>query len=92
MIVDTMGDADAILGPFIRGAANGEQRLKNLEMVVGWVASMAWMLFTQPSSYHFDFSGSRNSLVAFPALLQDVEDDTQVLNPPKVLWEKEIVV
>ncbi|KAK3202687.1 hypothetical protein GRF29_154g385665 [Pseudopithomyces chartarum] len=90
-IADTIAEAAMILGPFTRKGIDREQRLKNLEMVVGRAASLAWTLFTQPGSYRFDFRGSRDSVVAFPALLQMTGDDARVVSPPRVLWEKEIV-
>lgn len=90
-IADTIAVAAMILGPFTRKGIDREQRLKNLEMVVGRAASLAWTLFTQPGSYRFDFRGSRDSVVAFPALLQMTGDDARVVSPPRVLWEKEIV-
>ena len=52
---------------------------------------MAWMLFTQPGSYRFDFRGSRNGVIGFPALFQTIGDDARVVSPPRVLWEKEVV-
>lgn len=56
-------------------------------------AQYAFLLFSQPGSFRFDYTGTgqNGSLVVFPALLQTVNDEAVVLSPPRVLSEKEAV-
>ncbi|KAF2105462.1 hypothetical protein BDV96DRAFT_374254 [Lophiotrema nucula] len=89
-IAVAINEANAVLAPFVRGSMDGGQRQKNLEMILSRAASLAFVLFSQPGSYRFDFAGSGNSLVTFPALLQVIGDDARTLNPPRVLWQREV--
>jgi hypothetical protein len=84
-----VAELDSILGPFVQGALNGEQRQKNLEMILTRSANLAFLLFAQPGSFKFEFASRRGALVAFPALLQTIGDDGQVLSSPRGLSEGE---
>ena len=79
---------NSALAPFVQGSLDGGQRHKNLELIFGRAEGLAFLLFSQPSSFRFDFTGQR-ALVVFPALLQVINEQAQVLSPPRVLWEKE---
>jgi hypothetical protein len=84
-----IAELDSILGPFVQGALDGEQRQKNLDMILTRAANLAFLLFAQPGSFQFEFTGRRGGLVAFPALLQTIGDDGQILSPPRGLFEGE---
>ena len=92
--VPSRGVSDAIvalnsaLAPLVQGSLDGGQRHKNLELIFGRAESLAFLLFSQPSSFRFDFTGQR-ALVVFPALLQVINEQAQALSPPRVFWEKE---
>ncbi|KAF2691611.1 hypothetical protein K458DRAFT_3203 [Lentithecium fluviatile CBS 122367] len=86
-----MDSMDLVLGPFAQAGSDGGKRRRNLEMILARAAKLAFLLFSQPGSFHFDFTGSRqDSLVVFPSLVQVVGDEGQLLSPTKVLWEKEV--
>ncbi|UPX13349.1 uncharacterized protein EKO05_0003862 [Ascochyta rabiei] len=88
---DTITSLDSVLAPFVEGSVDGGQRRKNLDMILTRAANFAFLLFTQPGSFRFDFAGDQGGLAIFPALVQTVGDQGQPLSPVKVLAEKEIV-
>ncbi|OCK81385.1 hypothetical protein K432DRAFT_351216 [Lepidopterella palustris CBS 459.81] len=92
-ITDAIAVADSVLHPFINTSVDMTQRHRNLEMITRRAAQFAFLLFSQPGSFHFSFTktGQQDSLVVFPALLQTINDQAQVLSPPRVICEKEIV-
>lgn len=59
-------------------------------MILTRTANFAFMLFSQPGSFYLDFSSGYGGLVAFPALVQTIGDQGQVLRPSRVLIEKEV--
>ncbi|CAG8976954.1 hypothetical protein HYALB_00008865, partial [Hymenoscyphus albidus] len=79
--------ADAVLRPFIDQGVDIQARRRNLEGTMKRAAQLAFLLFSQPASFHFDFSGTRQGdrLLVFPALVQTVSDEAEVLSPPRVL-------
>lgn len=86
-----IAELDSILAPFVEEGANGGQRRNNLDMILTRSANFAFLLFSQPGSFQFDFASRHGGLVAFPALVQMIGDQGQVLSPPRVLMEKEVV-
>jgi hypothetical protein len=88
---DTIAVLDLILVPFVKGNDDNGQRRKNLEMILKRAANFAFLLFTQPGSFRFDFASRLGELVVFPALVQTVGDQGQLLSPAKPLTEREIV-
>jgi hypothetical protein len=68
-------------------------RRRNLEGIMRRAAQYAFLIFSQPSSFAFDFArtGYPDGLVVFPALLMTVNDEGERLSPPRVLSEKEMV-
>jgi hypothetical protein len=55
-------------------------------------ARFGFLLFSQPSSFRFDWSeGGAEPLVVFPALLQVTNDDAKPLSTPRALAPKEVV-
>jgi hypothetical protein len=87
-VSNAIADLNLALAPFVQGGLDGGQRHKNLELIFGRAESLAFLLFSQPSSFRFDFTGQR-ALVVFPALLQVINEQAQDLSPPRVFWEKE---
>lgn len=88
---DAVTSLDAVLAPFIKGSVDGDQRRKNLDMILTRAANLAFLLFAQPGSFRFDFASHQGGLTVFPALVQTIGDRGQPLSPVKVLTEKEIV-
>ncbi|KAH9863882.1 hypothetical protein J1614_009814 [Plenodomus biglobosus] len=86
----TIAEIDAVLAPFVQGSVDGGQRRKNLDMILTRAANFAFLLFSQPGSFRFDFASGHGGLVAFPALVQIVGDQGQVLRPARVLLDKEV--
>lgn len=82
-----------MLHPFINPSIDMNARHRNLEGIMRRAAQFAFLLFSQPGSFQFDFTGTGqpDSLVVFPALLQTVNDEAQPILPPRVLSEKEVV-
>ncbi|KAF2476931.1 uncharacterized protein BDR25DRAFT_339026 [Lindgomyces ingoldianus] len=89
-VTEAIGELDLLLAPFVIGSVDRDQRHKNLEMIMSRSASLAFLLFSQPGSFRFDFTGQNGAMVVFPALLQVISDQAQTLSPPRPLWEKEI--
>ncbi|KAG9201803.1 hypothetical protein G6514_005419 [Epicoccum nigrum] len=90
-IQDTIESLDTILAPFVKGNVDGEKRRSNLDMVLTRAADFAFLLFTQPGTFRFDFASRQGSLTVFPALIQTVGDLGQSLDPVKALTEKEVL-
>lgn len=87
----TIADLDSVLVPFVRVGVDGGQRRRNLDMILSRSADFAFLLFMQPGSFRFDFGGHQGGLVVFPSLIQTAGDQGQVLNPPRLLSEQEVV-
>ena len=68
-------------------------RQRNLEGLMKRAAQFAFLIFCQPSSFNFEFRarGGSNSQLVFPAFLQTVSDEAQIVSPPRVLSEAEVV-
>lgn len=87
--VSASAELDAIVEPFIKGDTDGQRR-KNLDMILTRAANLAFLLFSQPGVFYFDFGGLNGGLGAFPALVQTIGDEGQSLKPIRVLLEKEL--
>ncbi|KAF1851561.1 uncharacterized protein K460DRAFT_391810 [Cucurbitaria berberidis CBS 394.84] len=85
-----IAELDSVLAPFVEASLDSVQRHKNLNMILTRTANFAFLLFSQPGSFHFDFSSGYGGLIAFPALVQTISDKGQVLRPHRVLVEKEV--
>jgi hypothetical protein len=85
--------ADSTLRPFICPGIDLDARRRNLESIVGRAAQFAFLVFAQPSSFRFDFTsaGQPDTLVVFPAMVQIVDDEAQIVAPPRVFTQKETV-
>ncbi|KAK7705365.1 hypothetical protein SLS57_010127 [Botryosphaeria dothidea] len=70
------------------------QRLRDLEEILGHAANFAFLVFSHPSSWVFDWQASPaqepGSVVIFPALLQVTDENGQWLSHPHVFEEKEV--
>ncbi|ORY02274.1 hypothetical protein BCR34DRAFT_605625 [Clohesyomyces aquaticus] len=88
-VAEAIAELNTFLAPFVVGSVDGGQRHRNLEMIMSRSAQLAFLLFSQPGSFHFDFTGQNGAMVVFPALLQVVGDQAETLSPPKILWPKE---
>lgn len=87
---------DPILQTFTNPSTDQNARQRNLEAILSRVAQFAFLIFTQPGSFAFDFKGTgtgeSGGIVVFPALVQTVSDEAEVLARPRVLSEREVVM
>ncbi|KAI4610561.1 uncharacterized protein J4E87_010737 [Alternaria ethzedia] len=82
-------DLDAVVAPLVQSGLEAQRR-KNLDMILARSANFAFLLFEQPGVFRFGFFSEHGGLAVFPALLQTIGDQGQVLVPSRVLLEKEI--
>jgi len=87
--------ADSVLAPFINGSPDADKRLGHLEGIVRRASRLAFLLFSQPSSWAFEWTtgvGMQQSgqVVIFPGLLETVSDEGLVRRPPRVFSEPEV--
>ena len=96
-IAQILAAAEPVLHPFIDPDIDTNSRQRNLEGSMKRAAQFAFLLFSQPGSFSFDFrgggqgQGQRDSLLVFPAFIQTVSDEAEILSPPRVLSEAEVV-
>jgi len=85
---------DSVLYPFASNSQDSFQRRKNLEEILKRAAGVAFLLFSQPSAWQFEWEDARarepGSLVVFPALLQTVDETGRSLNPPQAFTQIEV--
>ncbi|PVH85557.1 hypothetical protein DL98DRAFT_606741 [Cadophora sp. DSE1049] len=86
------------LTPFIDSSvdATTDKRIRNLESIVRRASQLAILLFSQPSSWAFDFGKSgtaqQGTIVVFPGLLETVSEDGIVRQPPRQFHQPEVTV
>jgi hypothetical protein len=92
-IAKALAAAEPVLRPFVNPSIDTNVRRRNLEGIMRRAAQFAFLMFSQPSSFAFDYSGTGqpDSLVVFPALLVIVSDEAERLSQPRLLSEKEVV-
>jgi len=97
-IRQTIAVADSVLTPFIGSPAGAtpDKRLQNLDGIMRRAAQFAFLLFSQPSDWTFEWARGSNGfqqgrLVVFPGLLQTVTDEGYTQRPPRLLSEPEVV-
>jgi hypothetical protein len=92
-VASALTTADSVLHPFINPGVDINARGRNLKSIMNRAVQFAFLLFSQPASFQFDFAntGRSDSLVVFPALLQTVNDEAQVLASPRIFSQKETV-
>ena len=82
-----MATLDNILRPYVDSRMDDTQRSRNLQEILKRAAQFAFTLFSQPSSWRFDWNGGEaaksGSLCIFPALVQVTDENGQPLDPPR---------
>lgn len=67
------------------------KRVRNLEEIVNRAARYAFTLFSQPSSWHFDWkeqqSVTSGELCIFPSLVQIIDENGEPVVPPRPFSE-----
>ena len=88
-----MTDADLVLLPFVNTSleASSDKRLRNLEGIMRRAAQFAFLLFSQPSLFTFEWAAQRGGIVVFPGLYQIVDEDGNVCQPPRAFSDSEVV-
>lgn len=81
--------ADSFLRPCAKDAGDDE-RLVNLAEIMKRAARFGFLLFSQPSSFDFDWTDN-GGLVVFPGLLQISDDNGKPLVSPRTFSQKEVV-
>lgn len=81
---------DPVLSGFVKAGSDEVKRQRNLKMILTRAGRLAFLLFAQPGTFYFDFTGSEEGdLAIFPALVQLIGDEAEQLNPPRVLCSAE---
>jgi hypothetical protein len=82
---------DSILRPFADLRMNNNERRRNVEEILKRAASFAFILFSQPSTWSFDWKEEQGvksgNLCVFPALLQTSDETGEPVKPPRQLSE-----
>jgi hypothetical protein len=88
-IRNAVKEADQFLAPYAN--IGDEARLRNLEEIMKRAARFGFLLFSQPSSFRFDWMAASGGLVVFPALLQVTDDEGKILPSARVFSQKEVM-
>jgi hypothetical protein len=83
--------ADFILRPYVDENADNAARIRNLEEIMRRAMRFAYMLFSHPSFWRFDWKEVREEIVIFPALLQLSNEDGALLKSPRPFSEKVVI-
>lgn len=88
-----MAAADSVLAPFVNSTleATSDKRLRNLESIMKKAAQFAFLLFSQPSIFSFEWAVQNGGVIVFPGLQQIVNEDGNVCHPPRIFSETEVV-
>lgn len=82
---------DPILLLYTDSRMDKNQRRRNLEEILKRAATFAFTLFSQPSSWDFDWKDQQGvmsgSLCVFPALVQVVDEAGEPVKPPRAFSE-----
>jgi hypothetical protein len=82
---------EGILQPYADSRIDNTQRRRNLEEILKRSATFAFTLFSQPSSWKFDWQDEEvfksGSLCIFPALVQVTDENGDSVNPPRPFSE-----
>ncbi|KAF2841346.1 hypothetical protein M501DRAFT_929646 [Patellaria atrata CBS 101060] len=86
---------EALLRPYASDRVSISERRTNLEEIVRRGASFAFLLFSQPSFFTFEWEEQNGteagSLVVFPAMLQVADEAAVPLARPRVFGDMEVV-
>lgn len=78
---------DDVLRPYADSRLDNAQRTRNLEEILKRSAIFAFTLFSQPSTWSFDWKeeqgGKSGELCIFPALLQLTDETGEPVRPPR---------
>ena len=71
-----------------------QERMRKLEEIMRRAARFGFLLFSQPSTWSFDWEAPQNAgrgaLVIFPALLQVGDDEGKQRSMPRALEDQEL--
>lgn len=82
---------DAFLRPCVAKDSDHDKRLFNLEEIMKRSARFGFLLFSQPSSFQFDWSDTGSGLVVFPGLLKVSDENGKPVASPRAFGPKEVV-
>lgn len=82
--------ADTFLRPCAKDVDH-EKRLVNLEAIMKRAARFGFLLFSQPSSFQFDWTDNDSGLVVFPGLLQVSDENGRPVASPRAFGSKEVI-
>ncbi|KAL9046506.1 MAG: hypothetical protein Q9214_000675 [Letrouitia sp. 1 TL-2023] len=86
---------NTLLRPYADGQRDDNERERKLEEIMRRAARFGFLLFSQPSTWNFDWetpqNAGRGALVIFPALLQVGDDNGKKSPMPRALEEQELV-
>ena len=93
-ISDALHALNAVLRPFVDEQRDNEERGRKLEEIMRRAARYGLTLFSQPSTWGFDWdtpaNAGRGSLVIYPALVQSGDDNGRRLDRPRIVEEQEL--
>lgn len=89
-----LDDLDSVLTRLRARRDENAQRRRNLEEILKRAASFAFILFSHPSFWTFDWQANHThepgSVVIFPALLQVTDESGQRHSRPRTFEEMEV--
>jgi hypothetical protein len=78
---------DNVLRPYADSRMDNAQRRRNLEEILKRSAMFAFTLFSQPSTWYFDWKEQQSvksgELCIFPALVQLTDETGELVRPPR---------
>ncbi|KAF2166099.1 hypothetical protein M409DRAFT_55441 [Zasmidium cellare ATCC 36951] len=92
-IVNLTNDLAPILQPYVKPKL-GRQRSKDLEMLINLGAQIGYTLFSQPTTWRFDWGGERHGadeIVVFPAFVKVGDEGGQRLRREVVISGAEMM-
>lgn len=93
-IAEALRSLDAILAPFALEERDSRERTQKLEEILRRGARFGFLLFSQPSTWEFDWNtppnAGRGALAVSPALLQVGDDNGRRLPRPRIVEEQEL--
>ena len=86
---------DNVLRPFASNRYSHEERIDNLRNVIARAVRYGYILFSQPSSWDFDWNlgkeESGDGMVVFPALVQISDEQGTLFAKPRRVAQREYV-
>ncbi|KAI4122381.1 MAG: hypothetical protein LQ338_005854 [Usnochroma carphineum] len=93
-ISEALHALDSILSPFEMDERSNQERVQKLEEILRRGARFGFLLFSQPSTWDFDWntpaSAGKGALAMFPAFVQVGDDNGRRLARPRVLEKQEL--